>query len=256
MCDSFTLVTSPRCVKFRGNSEEPWKMLVSVMGLRHSMRTLGSWCCSPLWPHVPQLSGVFLGIFKRFFACGKLAMVGTVCRSLMSDQMPERRPGLAFPKIMAILRQKEIKSGTWQWPQAVCGLGPLHSRAASQRDQVQSSVMLRRPPLGTQLMYPQHCLGHLAAIGRMFLRRLESPGELSGKAALGSSGCVGSPQRTNTQGQGLQWPLSPLEGRSGADFRGGSLFPKDELYPSRQRCDSPGNLRSYMTPKHQPGPRP
>lgn len=111
-------------------------------------------------------------------------------------------------------------------------------------------------PFGVTTNVPQHCLGHLAAFGRMFLRRLESPGELSGKAALGSSGCVGSPQRTDTQGQGLQWPLSPLEGRSGADFRAGSLFPKDELYPSRQRCDSPGNLRSYMTPKHQPGPRP
>lgn len=102
-------------------------------------------------------------------------MIETVCRSLMSDQMPERRPGWAFPKIMAILRQKEIKSGIWQWPQAVCGLGPLHSRAASLRDQVQRSVMLKRPSLETQVLYPQHSLGHLFAAGRTFLKRLESP---------------------------------------------------------------------------------
>lgn len=106
------IVTSSRCVKFRGNSKEPWKMLVSVVGLRQSMRTLGSWCCSPLWPCGPQLSGVLLGIFKWLSACSKLAVVETVCRSLMSDQTPERRPGLDFAKITAILRQKEIKSDT------------------------------------------------------------------------------------------------------------------------------------------------
>jgi len=39
-----------------------------------------------------------------FFAYGKLAMSGTVCRSLVSDQAPVRRPELAFPKIMPILR--------------------------------------------------------------------------------------------------------------------------------------------------------
>lgn len=126
-----------------------------------------------------------MGIFKWLSAYGKLSMIGTVCRSFMSDQTPERRPGWVFPKIMAILRQKEIKSDTWQWPQAVSGLGPLCSRAASLRDQVQSSVILRRPSLGTQLMYSQHCLWHLVATGRTLLRRLESPGELSSKAALG-----------------------------------------------------------------------
>lgn len=157
---------------------------------------------------------------------------------------------------MAILRQKEVKSVTWLWPQAVCGLGPLHSRAASLRDQVQSSVMLRTPSLGTQLMYPQHCLGHLAATGRTLLRRLESPGELSSKTALAWSGCVGSPQSTDTHGEGLQQLLPPLEGKRGADLGAGSLFPKDEPYPSLQRCDSPGKLKGYMTPKHQPGPRP
>lgn len=144
------------------------------------MKTLGSWGCSPLWPCGLQLSGAFLGIFKCLSACGKLAMVGTICRSLMSAQMHEKGPGLAFPKIMAILREKEVKSVTWQWPQAMCGLGPLHSRAASLRDCVQSSVMLRRPSLGTQLMYPQHCLGHLGATGRTLLRRLERPGEQQG----------------------------------------------------------------------------
>lgn len=132
----------------------------------------------------------------------------------------------------------------------MCGLDPLHSRAASLRDQVQSSVTLRRPCLGTQLMYPQHCLGHLAAAGGTLLRSLGSPGELSSKAALGWSGCVGSPQNTGTQGEGLQQLLCPLESKRGADLKAGSLFPKDEPYPSLQRCDSPGELKSYITPKH------
>lgn len=53
------------------NSEEdPWKMLVSTMGLMHR----GS-----LW-----------GAMKRLFACGKLTMAGAVCRSLASDQTPVR----------------------------------------------------------------------------------------------------------------------------------------------------------------------
>lgn len=55
-----------------------------------------AWWASAVW-------GV-LGDVHRLFACGKLAVAGTVWRSLVSDQSAVRRPGLAFPNIMAILR--------------------------------------------------------------------------------------------------------------------------------------------------------
>ncbi|KAI1234938.1 CD40 ligand, partial [Lamprotornis superbus] len=110
---------------------------------------------------------------------------------------------------------------------------------------------------GDTIMYPQHCLDHFAAAGRTLLRRLESPGELSSKAALGWSGCVGSLQSTSgTQEEGLQQLVSPLEGKTGADLGAGSLFQRDEPYPSLQSCASPGKLKGYMSPKHQPGPQP
>lgn len=92
--------------------------------------------------------------------------------------------------------------------------------------------------------------------GRTLLRRLENLGKLSSKAALGWSGCVGSPQSRGTQGEGLQQLVSPLEGRRGTDLRADSLFQKDEPYPSLKRYDSPGKLKGYMIPKHQPGPQP
>ena len=92
--------------KFRENSEDPWKMPVSAMGLRYRVRTLGSGRCSLPWPCGPQLCGVSLGMSttKWLFACGKLAVAGMVCRSLVSDQTPVRMPGLVLPKIMTILR--------------------------------------------------------------------------------------------------------------------------------------------------------